>query len=345
MVLDHIAASTAKVCVVEAAVLLLAGWESLVDEVWLVSVRRQVALERLMARNKIDEATALQKIDAQQLTMSPTVAYNKAHVLISNDLSIDHLGDVLRGAWDKLDARRERTLASIAAAGGAESLPARWVALSEGLGLEPDRQAVWWRVLRDRYSHRRRHHRTLPYLETLFEAYDSCHSQLSQPASVALALFFHSADWDPRRSATENAEKSAARCREFCAALNPPMGPGEASAADWIERVGEGGAAEGDLAFFLDVLDSPLAAEPSSYSAAALAAHLESHHLSDAEWRVARPAYLDARYLKPPQIFRTKHFATHEEAARRNIAAEIDALRAMRGDSVDESPKATRSSY
>jgi dephospho-CoA kinase len=55
MVSEALAASSAKVCVVEAAVLLRAGWESMIDEVWLVAVQRKTALKRLMERNGLDE--------------------------------------------------------------------------------------------------------------------------------------------------------------------------------------------------------------------------------------------------------------------------------------------------
>ena len=50
-----IASMCAQVCVVEAAVLLRAGWESMIDEVWLVAVQRRTALRRLMERNGLDE--------------------------------------------------------------------------------------------------------------------------------------------------------------------------------------------------------------------------------------------------------------------------------------------------
>eukprot|EP00004_Rigifila_ramosa_P027048 TRINITY_DN8637_c0_g1_i2.p2 TRINITY_DN8637_c0_g1~~TRINITY_DN8637_c0_g1_i2.p2 ORF type:complete len:149 (-),score=30.96 TRINITY_DN8637_c0_g1_i2:141-587(-) len=47
--------SSAKVAVLEAAVLLEAGWTDLVDEVWVLSVPREVAIQRLHERNGLSE--------------------------------------------------------------------------------------------------------------------------------------------------------------------------------------------------------------------------------------------------------------------------------------------------
>ena len=42
-----------------------AGWMDVFDEVWVVTVPEAVACRRLMARNNLDEAAALQRIRAQ----------------------------------------------------------------------------------------------------------------------------------------------------------------------------------------------------------------------------------------------------------------------------------------
>ncbi|MGB1598196.1 MAG: dephospho-CoA kinase, partial [Promethearchaeia archaeon] len=48
----------AEVCVMEAAVLLEAGWHDIVDEVWVVVVPEAEAKRRLMARNALSEEDA-----------------------------------------------------------------------------------------------------------------------------------------------------------------------------------------------------------------------------------------------------------------------------------------------
>lgn len=55
----------AKVAVVEAAVMLEAGWHSHVDEIWVAWVPREVAIERLMRRNALSRDAACVRLDAQ----------------------------------------------------------------------------------------------------------------------------------------------------------------------------------------------------------------------------------------------------------------------------------------
>lgn len=52
----------ADVVIVEAAVMLEAGWERLVDETWLVIASESVAKARLMARNQLSGEEALKRI-------------------------------------------------------------------------------------------------------------------------------------------------------------------------------------------------------------------------------------------------------------------------------------------
>jgi dephospho-CoA kinase len=51
--------------VLEAAIMLEAGWRDLVDELWVVSVPVPAAQSRLMQRNSLTEEQALARINAQ----------------------------------------------------------------------------------------------------------------------------------------------------------------------------------------------------------------------------------------------------------------------------------------
>lgn len=55
----------ASVAVVEAAVMLEAGWQRHVDEIWVAWVPREVAIERLMRRNALSREAADVRLDAQ----------------------------------------------------------------------------------------------------------------------------------------------------------------------------------------------------------------------------------------------------------------------------------------
>ncbi len=59
------AADPAAVIVLEAAVLLEAGWEDLVDEVWVVGVEPEVAVSRAVARGGLDADAVRARIAAQ----------------------------------------------------------------------------------------------------------------------------------------------------------------------------------------------------------------------------------------------------------------------------------------
>eukprot|EP01032_Pedospumella_encystans_P008224 gene8224-9787_t len=63
--LKELEAQDVKVVVLEAAVMIEAGWQDLVSTLWVISVNKDVALKRLMTRNSLSEADALSRINAQ----------------------------------------------------------------------------------------------------------------------------------------------------------------------------------------------------------------------------------------------------------------------------------------
>lgn len=81
------------VIVFEAAVLLEAEWQDLVDEVWVVTTKVETAIDRLKSRNGLTREAALARIDSQMT--------NKQR-LGSADVKIDNSGDE-----DKLDSHIE----------------------------------------------------------------------------------------------------------------------------------------------------------------------------------------------------------------------------------------------
>ena len=54
-----------KVVVVEAAIMIEAGWQDMVDFLWVVVVDRDIATERLMKRNNLSREEAEKRINAQ----------------------------------------------------------------------------------------------------------------------------------------------------------------------------------------------------------------------------------------------------------------------------------------
>ena len=85
-----------KFVVVEAAVLFEAGWDQLVDEVWVVYVPEEIQTKRLMERENIDGYTAKLRIKAQ---MPITEKIKRADVVIDNSGSIEELKRKVLEIW------------------------------------------------------------------------------------------------------------------------------------------------------------------------------------------------------------------------------------------------------
>lgn len=78
---DVLTADPARIVVLEAAVLFEAGWQSAVDEVWVVLVEPEVAIARAVARDGLGAADVQRRIDAQ---MSNAERRAVADVVIDN---------------------------------------------------------------------------------------------------------------------------------------------------------------------------------------------------------------------------------------------------------------------
>jgi len=90
------------IVVLEAAVLLEAGWEDLVDEIWVVVVDPEIAVQRLAARNGLDPDAARARI-ASQLTNEERIA--RGGVIIENNGTLEELNARIQQAWDSLQER------------------------------------------------------------------------------------------------------------------------------------------------------------------------------------------------------------------------------------------------
>ena len=91
------------VTVLEAAVLLEAGWETSVDEVWVVLVDRKTAIERTMARDGLDSEAVERRIDSQ---LSNDERVGKADVVIDNSNDLANLTAQLDAEWKRIANRQ-----------------------------------------------------------------------------------------------------------------------------------------------------------------------------------------------------------------------------------------------
>jgi dephospho-CoA kinase len=89
--------------VIEAALLLEAGWRPLIDRVWLVSVPRETAIARVTASRGQTREEVERRIDAQ---MSDAARRPLADLVIENDGSPATLRARVEAAWHALQAGR-----------------------------------------------------------------------------------------------------------------------------------------------------------------------------------------------------------------------------------------------
>jgi len=92
-------ADSSKIIVLEAAVLFEAGWEDVVEEIWVISLNRDAAVQRAGARDGIDEAAVQKRIDAQ-MTNSARVA--RGGIIIDNSGSVADLLAQLDDQWQRI---------------------------------------------------------------------------------------------------------------------------------------------------------------------------------------------------------------------------------------------------
>lgn len=100
--IEELRTKDTQVIVLEAAVLIEAGWLDIVDEVWLVTVDPDIARQRVVERNGITPDQANARIEAQ-LTNGERRPH--AHVVIENNGSLDDLRAAVNNAWSQLTAK------------------------------------------------------------------------------------------------------------------------------------------------------------------------------------------------------------------------------------------------
>ncbi len=101
---DCISEETARdtsILVVEAAVLFEARWEHLFDEIWVVTARKDAAVERLMIRDGVAAESVRARMAAQ---LSDEERVRRADVVIDNGGDLTDLRSAVENVW------RERTI-------------------------------------------------------------------------------------------------------------------------------------------------------------------------------------------------------------------------------------------
>ena len=89
-----------RVVVLEAPLLLEAGWTPLVDEVWVTTAPEATILKRLEERNGMSQAESLTRIHSQ---LSSRKRIKHADVVINTDCDLDELKSRVKELWQRPD--------------------------------------------------------------------------------------------------------------------------------------------------------------------------------------------------------------------------------------------------
>lgn len=101
--LEESKARDTRVAVLEAAILVEAGWESLVDEVWLVTAPAGEVEKRLAARSGLTPQQVKARMSNQ---MSDAERKRYANVVIENDSTVENLRAKLELLWKEKFEKR-----------------------------------------------------------------------------------------------------------------------------------------------------------------------------------------------------------------------------------------------
>lgn len=104
--IERAAVAGQRVLVYMAPLLIEVGAADRVDEIWVVTVRPEIQLQRLMARDGIDRAAAQRIIDSQ-MPLAEKAAHGR--VLIDNSGTPQETRQLLADIWKKEMVNDERT--------------------------------------------------------------------------------------------------------------------------------------------------------------------------------------------------------------------------------------------
>jgi predicted metal-dependent HD superfamily phosphohydrolase len=181
------------------------------------------------------------------------------------------------------------------------------------------------------YTASGRHYHDLCHVETLLGLADACAELIADLDAVEAAIWFHDAIYDTR--CRDNEERSAAlavvrlagttdedRIARIAAMIRATAGHALPDFPDHDARE--------DCALFLDMDLAILGSPPAEFDAYEAAVRREYDWVGEPQWKLGRRAVL-AQFLARPAIYATRHFrASHEAAARGNLARSIGRLEA-----------------
>jgi predicted metal-dependent HD superfamily phosphohydrolase len=205
-----------------------------------------------------------------------------------------------------------------------DDLRADWLRLCVDLGMDPTAASAAFDQLADAYASPGRAYHVLAHVGQVLRVLVPLSGQARDFVAVQFAAWFHDAVYDPR--AADNEERSAA----FAAAALRSLGLAEERIAEvgrliLLTKTHDPAETDSDGRLLVDADLAILAATPAEYQHYAAAIRQEYAWVPDEAYRSGRRAVLQ-KFLQRPRLYRTAALARWEEAARRNLTAEVATL-------------------
>jgi len=98
-ILEHYKQVGKKAVILEVPLLIEAGMDTMVDEVWLIVVDVEIQMDRLVRRDGLSKGQALKRIKSQ---MPLEEKIPKADIVIDGQLNINEIGSYLKILWNNV---------------------------------------------------------------------------------------------------------------------------------------------------------------------------------------------------------------------------------------------------
>jgi len=202
----------------------------------------------------------------------------------------------------------------------------RWRALVERVG-DKRRGAVWRAIFDDvcaRYGAAERRYHTLEHVEACLRLLDGVRGRAGDADAIELAIWFHDAVYDSRRS--DNEACSARLAEDALGRLGVARGIRERVGSLILATRHDGRVADADGGLMVDI-DLAILGQPAAvFDAYEAGIRFEYEWVAEAAFRAGRAKVLRG-FLERPSIYATEYFRGKlEEAARGNIMRSLARL-------------------
>lgn len=208
-----------------------------------------------------------------------------------------------------------------------EELRRRWHEMTGPLGIDDVEALRVLDALAVRYGEQHRAFHTLAHIRHVLEVLDFLEASeaVDDPLAVRLAAWFHDAVYQP--GAADNEAASARLAAEVLTDWQVPADR-VAHVHQLILVTADHRPEASDEALLCDADLAVLAADPDTYEVYTRAVRVEYAHLDDDAWRAGRTAFVRSLLDRQGLYATTTMRHRGEEAARANLAAELEQLQA-----------------